>query len=633
MSVRWTIGPIAACALVAVGLAQSAPPQAQTTFRSKVDLVDVDVSVLDEHRRPVRGLTAADFTVLEDGKVRPIAAFTPVDLPPREMPEAPWMDQVAPDVSTNRFPPEGRLVVIMMDRFIATEQRPIAREIAEAAINQLRRGDLAAVVFATHGIPQNFTSDRELLLAAVRRPFATLPDGDRGGASACFCGSCSLETIATVAEGMREVRQRRKILITIGTNISINPQGTCVGTLTGVRERAIRAIQAANVTVHAFDPTGLEAPVPGALATEPPNIQALRAASLRRRGNLAVLPGETGGQVIGGNTPAALVGDVFRESASYYVLGFQPASAVANGRFHEIAVKVGRHDVVLQARRGYYAPGGKAPSLPKAVKDVPPTLATAVAGVWPKTDLALTMQVVPLARPGLEDAELRVVLGVRGETVGDPPSNASATVYVGAFDRNGRSLADTRQTLSIPVPPRADKTVEYEAIGRLVLKPGRYEIRAAIDDATLGASGSVYGYVEVPDFTKEPVTLSGILLQAVEGDGPAPQPPAADSVPIVPTARREFSRTERVTAFIREHQGLTHAMMPGYLNVSLVNSADRRVFGQEMRVLAEQFGSNRATDHVFDLPMAELEPGEYLLVVEVHHGNLQVQRDLRFRVR
>mgnify|MGYP003487361150 CR=1 FL=1 len=50
-----------------------------------------------------------------------------------------------------------------------------------------------------------------------------------------------------------------------------------------------------------------------------------------QRGNLAVLPGETGGKVVGGVTPAALVGDVFRESASYYVLGFQPASTIANG--------------------------------------------------------------------------------------------------------------------------------------------------------------------------------------------------------------------------------------------------------------------------------------------------------------
>ena len=55
--------------------------------------------------------------------------------------------------------------------------------------------------------------------------------------------------------------------------------------------------------------------------------------------------------------------EVFRESNSYYVLGFNPAHA--DGRFHEIKVKVGRRDVILQARRGYYAAGGK-PQAPKS---------------------------------------------------------------------------------------------------------------------------------------------------------------------------------------------------------------------------------------------------------------------------
>ena len=44
----------------------------QPTFRSGIDVVQVDVSVLDRSRVPVRGLTAADFIVLEDGKPRPI---------------------------------------------------------------------------------------------------------------------------------------------------------------------------------------------------------------------------------------------------------------------------------------------------------------------------------------------------------------------------------------------------------------------------------------------------------------------------------------------------------------------------------------------------------------------------------
>ena len=52
----------------------------QTVFKSGVHLVHLDVSVLDRDRQPVRGLTAADFTVLEDGKTQKIAAFAAVDV-------------------------------------------------------------------------------------------------------------------------------------------------------------------------------------------------------------------------------------------------------------------------------------------------------------------------------------------------------------------------------------------------------------------------------------------------------------------------------------------------------------------------------------------------------------------------
>jgi hypothetical protein len=54
---------------------------ARPTFRAGVNLVQLDVSVLDADRRPVRGLTATDFTVFEEGTPREIVAFTPVDLP------------------------------------------------------------------------------------------------------------------------------------------------------------------------------------------------------------------------------------------------------------------------------------------------------------------------------------------------------------------------------------------------------------------------------------------------------------------------------------------------------------------------------------------------------------------------
>src|SRR6185295_6133567 len=89
--------------------------QGAPTFRSGVELIQLDVSVLDKARHPVNGLSATDFTVRVDGVARPVVAFKAVTLPPPSPPpSAPWIRDVAPDVSTNTHP-GGRAIVIMID--------------------------------------------------------------------------------------------------------------------------------------------------------------------------------------------------------------------------------------------------------------------------------------------------------------------------------------------------------------------------------------------------------------------------------------------------------------------------------------------------------------------------------------
>ena len=106
------------CILSSVaGLAgqQESRPQ----FRTGVELVQLDVTVLDNQRRPVTGLSASDFTVLDDGVETPIRAFTPVELArPLAAPPV-WAGDISPDAVTNQATREdGRLLVILLDRSI-----------------------------------------------------------------------------------------------------------------------------------------------------------------------------------------------------------------------------------------------------------------------------------------------------------------------------------------------------------------------------------------------------------------------------------------------------------------------------------------------------------------------------------
>ena len=60
--------------------ADARPPQTPP-FRAESELVTVDVVVVDRHGEPVRDLTAADFTVAEDGRPQSVQFFQPVVTP------------------------------------------------------------------------------------------------------------------------------------------------------------------------------------------------------------------------------------------------------------------------------------------------------------------------------------------------------------------------------------------------------------------------------------------------------------------------------------------------------------------------------------------------------------------------
>jgi len=217
---------------------QSERPQ----FRAGVELLQLDVVVLDSKRQPVSGLTAADFTVLDNGDETPIRAFTPIELARPRANEAVWAGDVAPDVVTNQISEEdGRLVVILMDRTIPQEQPTVtARTIATTAVQLLGPHDLAAVVSTNNSAVQtravqNLTVDRARLLDAInaadpstgmsgtalgimnppQAPFKIDPLND----SRCLCGLCVLETITRVAEAVQGTPRRRKVLLFIGSSM------------------------------------------------------------------------------------------------------------------------------------------------------------------------------------------------------------------------------------------------------------------------------------------------------------------------------------------------------------------------------------------------------------------------------
>lgn len=636
---------IAAAGLMfGAGLAGSgtADQQPQATFRGGVDLVQVDVVVLDKQRRPVLGLTAADFTVTEGGQQLPVEAFAAVRLPDRVSDSgATWDREIAPDVVNNQLPEEGRLVVILMDRSIMSGPSTItAKQIAHAAVDALGPGDLAAVVrnsgFRNDGDVHGFTADKTRLHKVVDSPFMgfmsppvmtssglieTPPDLLRD--PSCGCGVCVLESLARIADALPASSRRQKIILFIGSFIAITDSddgtlgGDCGPSLMLARNEALRAIDRANVTIHSIDPTGLETLANGfGLGRGTWN---RRAFNLARQGTLAVFPDFTGGRtVVNTNAPQSFVSDIFDETRSYYLLGFRPSQSnpSATGR-HDIQVRVDRDDVSVRSRRAYY----QSPA-PDSDTDERHDATASIREVLPTGDVPLTLALTPaFRRDGTPDALM--LLGIEdGSVLSAAPDGTTFDVVAGIFDRLGRPVGEERQTIRVPRDRRA-----AESVSRLVLKPGSYEVRVGVADARSGRTGSVYGYVDLPDLPDDGFALSGIVV----GAPPASSATTPDDATAVPTVRRSFATGERATAFVQVARA-GKFRQPIDVQAVIVDRQSREVWRQADVLDASRFGDSNVANVGFALPLGTLSAGRYLLTIAASVGDTSDNRKVPFDV-
>jgi len=174
---------------------------------------------------------------------------------------------------------------------------------------------------------------------------------------------------------------------------------------------------------------------------------------------------------------------------------------------------------------------------------------------------------------------------------------------------------------------------------RIDLKPGRYRLRVAAESSLLRKSGSVYTDVDVPDFTKDGVTLSGLVMSVTPGAPSAPKDGLRDLLPVTPTSERLFARDDKVTAMLRLCQGGKKPLVPVTLVLRVVDARNATVFEDMAALGPERFSTGRLADYLVNLPVATLRTGRYLLTVEAapatgqRPGTVAIRRDVQFSVR
>jgi VWFA-related protein len=654
---------------------QNQPPQ----FRAGVELYQLDVTVLDGKRLPVRGLQEGEFTVLINGVVVPIRAFTPIEVaPPERQRTAIWGAEPPVDIVTNEVGQrEGRLVVILIDRSIPVHQPvAVAKRVASAAVAALGPHDLAAVVSTRNsavqdGSVQNFTSDRSRLLRAINysdpstgisAEAESLPTSgklDPLQDGQCLCGLCVPETIQRVAEALENTPRRRKVLLFIGTNAiwqstrSVAEAGQDVGCetrLEDARDAMFAAVDRANLTVHSIDPQGLTNIGPqtrGDAVSQPsPSVVSGRSTSGRgsamaggpgtrlgqlqtemntaitNKQNLEVLPARTGGRtIVGMNRPEDAIPAIFRESEAYYVLAIERPTSERAEAPRSIEVKVARKGVRVHTQRKY------APSQLEQSKAEPPiTMADAFARLLPSATRPLTLGVTVSASPAGAKNLVTMNLDARAFARADGTA-VPLEVSTMAVDRNGRPVASARQTSTLAVGVAAVGSragvPEANIQSYLELDPGDYEIRVAVADPGTTTIASVFADVSVPSFQRAPLSLSDIAMEVVK------TPPVGP----VATTRRGFGSVETVRAVVQIYQGTERRepIIPVSMRVQILDAKATPVRDQSLTFAPPTF-VNRRADAVITLPLSKLTAGEYLLRIEASDANRTATRALRFVV-
>ena len=691
--------------------------QAAPTFKSKVEIVQLDVSVLDKRRQPIKGLTEKDFTVLEDGKPQKIVGFSTFDI--EDTPEAAtgWMKDVPPDVSTNDLKPESRLWVIVMDDAMIP-QDPFgiksSKDVAKHIIDELGPNDLTAIVFTgDNRKTQDFTSDKTKLIAALDRFNPGLagyrfgldthgPPGQPWVDVDLWFYQSSVRTLGSIADFLIAAPGRRKGLFWVSPGVPFGA-GDCgpvdvkdslvdepkrcdlqpAGGLP-MRDRAdllnrlddvFRRAQRANVTMYPIDPMGLDGMNQYLRARLGPfNEIVAHVKATMQQDILASAAANTGGRaVMNINEFGPEIGEIFEENKSYYLIAFEPSNTKVDGTLRKLEVKVDRKDVEVRTRSGYYAPEPEKPNkkLDKMAPDAV-ALGKAMSGILPNAGMPMRASAAAWAVPGQRLSTVTVVLGVKQpipETAKNGRVTETTELLTSAYTPEGDARGAQRHTAKVTLRAGANGEAAYEVLAKIDLPAGRYQLRLAAHNTAAAKDGSVFVDVIVPDYSNLPFSASPVVLSASPGRVSAPSGLFSPLLPLVPTAEREFTIAEKVTAFMRLYQSGQTPIERVQVSMRVRDATDRIVVNDVQVIPADKFASAgqqmpetpmtaaprpgitvtnpitnpspdkfanlalRTADIRYAIPLQQLAPGPHLLTVEATLGTTTIRRDIRFDVK
>jgi VWFA-related protein len=533
-------------------------PDSQASYTLKVDsdLVLTNVVVRDKKTgEVVRGLTANDFQIQENGKPQKIISF-----------DFQSVDQAAPLNEATVTGKSGNTIMGSMNRsatstelrnhrlivmfFDITSMQPEDLERAQDAArnyinHQMQAADLVAVVSldSSLSLDRDFTANKQLLLNAVNAYSGTQGAGFESGATSttnqvedttAFTADeqeyndvntdRELFAFADIAHSLAYINEKKSLLYFSGgiQRDGIENQASL--------HAAINAAVRANLSIYSVDARGLEAISPlgdastGSLrGTGAYNGSALQNnldSNFNTQEVLATLSSDTGGKAfLDSNdfSPAFL--RIQQDTSAYYVIGFRSTDTQKDGRYRRLTIKINRPNLKLEYRPGYYAPADfRHANKDERERQLQEQLATDL----PATDVELYLEAYYFRNDtgaGNPRFYVPVSLIVPGSQIpfvkGGDRSKATLDIIGELKNTAGQDMAEIRQTVKLAIDDSQQvsrKNIQYTTGFSLPL--GKYHLKFVVRENQTGRMGSFETDINLPDLKKFPLKLSSVVLSS-----------------------------------------------------------------------------------------------------------------------
>ena len=626
----------------------------------------------------VKGLTANDFQILENNKPQKIASFDYQNVDQAaalaEKNSVAGGKASVADLLEHNFAADPshlrdhRLIVMFFDMStLQDDDTDRAVEAAQTYIKkQMQPADLVALVsFSTSlNMDQDFTSNKDVLLSRLGRYNGTdqtsFTSGNPGGATNGTSDDAStftaddteytnlntdreLYAIRQVAQALERVDQRKSMLYFSGglARNGIENQAS----LRAATNEAAKA----NMAIYSVDARGLQALPPvgdatqgslrGTVAYTGTAVANAFNSNFSTQELLSTLSTDTGGKAFfDSNDFGPAFQQVQHDTEAYYILGFHSTDQRKDGTFRHLTIKMNRPDLKIEYRPGYYAP---ADFQHQKTEDREQALNDQIRSDLPALDVAVYLQAFYF-RENTNSFYVPVSLLVPGSQIpfarSKDQDKATLDVLGQVKNAQGISVGNIRDTVKLAVDGSQAvqrRNIEYST--GFTLAPGRYHVKFVVRENETGNMGSFETDLQVPDLKKVPMKLSSIVLASQRTPNAAKNTPnllVRDGEEYVPNMPHVFRQNQHMYLLYEVYEPVKSkdaplpAAAPGLsrreggpvhvlTSIELLSGGVKVYETPLVSANVVNVATRDAVAFQFDVPLADLKPGNYVGQVNV----------------